>query len=285
MTSLTIVVRGGGDLASGVVLRLHRAGLRVMITELSQPLVVRRTVAFAEAVYAGAVTVEGLSGQRVDASDLQAALQRSVVLLGRGVVPVLVDPAAGVLDALRADGSRTVLVDARMMKRPPELPRNAADLFIGLGPGFTAGEDCDAVIETNRGHSLGRVIWNGMAEADTGIPEGVANKTAERVLRAPADGLLDGLVEIGQHVEPGQALARVSGVETMAAFAGVVRGMARSGLPVTRGVKIGDVDPRDDPRYCFLVSDKSLAVGGGVLEALLARAALRPHLWNGSSCA
>jgi len=255
MTSLTIVVRGGGDLASGVVLRLHRAGLRVMITELSQPLVVRRTVAFAEAVYAGAVTVEGLSGQRVDASDLQAALQRSVVLLGRGVVPVLVDPAAGVLDALRADGSRTVLVDARMMKRPPELPRNAADLFIGLGPGFTAGEDCDAVIETNRGHSLGRVIWNGMAEADTGIPEGVANKTAERVLRAPADGLLDGLVEIGQHVEPGQALARVSGVETMAAFAGVVRGMARSGLPVTRGVKSGDVDPRADPRYCVRGSD------------------------------
>jgi xanthine dehydrogenase accessory factor len=282
MTSLWIVVRGGGDLASGVALRLHRAGLRLLITELAQPLVVRRRVAFAEAIYEQDVTVEGLAARRVEAGAPDVALARAADLLHAGTLPVLVDPDARVLAALRAARAPIVLVDARMMKRPPELGRGAADLVIGLGPGFTAGLDCDAVIETNRGHCLGRVIWNGAAEADTGLPEGVANKTAERVLRAPVDGILEALVEIGQHVESGQPVAHVNGAAVSAVFPGVVRGLARSGLSVTQGVKIGDIDPRDDPRYCFLVSDKSLAVGGGVLEALLAQPDLRPCLWNGA---
>jgi xanthine dehydrogenase accessory factor len=277
-----IVVRGGGDLASGVALRLHRAGLRVLITELAEPLVVRRRVAFAEAVFEQEVRVEDISGRRIEAAPGDAALQEAARLNTRSVIPVLIDPQADILQALRRAGPPSVLVDARMIKRPPELGRDAAHLVIGLGPGFTAGADCHAVIETNRGHSMGRVIWQGSAEADTGVPEGVADKTFERVLRAPAQGRLAPVAEIGQHVESGQVVMRVGDAEVRAAFPGVVRGLVRRGLEVARGVKIGDIDPRDDPRYCYMVSDKSLAVGGGVLEALLSRPELRPHLWNGA---
>lgn len=282
--SLWIIVRGGGDLASGVALRLHRAGLHVMITELPQPLVVRRAVAFADAIYEREITVEGVVARLAPTAAPKNALAAALELHRQGIIPVLVDPNADALEALRSTGTPTVLVDARMLKRPPDLGKGAADLVIGLGPGFTAGVDCDAVIETNRGHSLGRVIWSGPAEADTGVPEGVANKTSERVLRAPRAGVLESLAEIGQHVAAGQIVARVGGADVLAIFPGVVRGLARSGLHVGRGDKIGDIDPRDNPCYCRLVSDKALAVGGGVLEALLARPGLRPFLWDEDDC-
>lgn len=278
-----VVVRGGGDLASGVILRLSRAGLPVLVTELPEPLVVRRLVAFAEAVFAARTTVEDQPASR--AEDLNHAL----ALLSQGVIPVLVDPQAAVLGELRrragrgAGGSafsRLVLVDARMTKRPPDLGREAADLVIGLGPGFTAGDNCDAVVETNRGHRLGRVIWEGSAELDTGIPEQVDRRGGERVLRAPVGGFLSSQVAIGEHVEAGQLLAEVGGQEVRAPFAGVVRGLLHPQARVQAGLKIGDIDPRDDPSSARLVSDKSLAVGGGVLEAILSRAEIRRQLWE-----
>jgi xanthine dehydrogenase accessory factor len=173
-----ILVRGGGDLASGVIYRLYRAGITAIVTELPQPLVVRRLVSFAEAVYRGEFEVEGVPARRVE-TPLQA-----LSLVSAGVVPVLVDPPA----ACRAEISPLVLIDGRLTKNPPELGMDAAQLVIGLGPGFVAGANCHAVIETNRGHMLGRVIWNGSAQADTGIPEAVARHQAERVLRAPASG-------------------------------------------------------------------------------------------------
>lgn len=259
------LVRGGGDLASGVALRLQRAGCRVAITELPQPLVVRRYVSFAEAVFRGRFTVEGVVAQR--AADVEEA--RAV--MARGEIAVLIDPDAACRHALQP----TIIVDARMLKRAPDLGLDAAPLVIGLGPGFVAGENCHAVVETMRGHTLGRVFWSGAAEPDSGLPEAVAARQADRVLRAPADGVLRNRVDIGAHLAAGELIATVGEAEVRAPFKGVLRGLLHDGLPVTRRLKIGDLDPRDDERYCTLVSDKSLAVGGAVLEALLSKAEIR----------
>lgn len=267
---MIVLLRGGGDLASGVALRLFRSGLQPVITEISQPLAVRRFVSFAEAVYRGEFSVEGVTAR------LASAPEEVLPILNSGCLPVLVDPQAEARRVLKP----AVLVDARMTKRSPEIGREAASLVIGLGPGFSAGENCHAVIETNRGHSLGRVIWQGPAEADTGLPEAVERRQGERVLRSPADGVLEARAEIGQILEPGEEIARVNGTPILAPFRGVLRGLLHPGLPVTAGLKVGDLDPRGDPRYCTLVSDKALAVGGGVLEAILSRPELRPFLWT-----
>ena len=263
-----ILIRGGGDLASGVALRLLRAGLRVVITELAQPLAVRRTVAFAEAVYAGSVTIEGVTGVAIkDPSDTF----RIINVLSKQQIPVLVDPNCTSAQLLHA----AVIVDGRMTKSPPAPIGYVPQLYLGLGPAFIAGQNCQAAVETRRSHTLGRVYWQGGPEADTGKPEG----DPQRVLRAPADGEVVAHAEIGQHLQAGQPIAEVAGQVISAPFPGILRGLVHPGLNVTRGLKIGDIDPRDDPRLCQFVSDKSLAVGGGVLEAILSKPELRPVLW------
>lgn len=270
-------LRGGGDLASGVAVRLYRAGLQVLIVELPQPLVVRRTVAFAEAVYRGEWSVEGILSRH--ASNLADALQ----VLESGAIPVLVDPLAQCLPLLRAHLGVTaplVLVDARMTKNPHDVSLDAVDLVIGLGPGFSAGVNCHAVVETMRGHRLGRVFWQGAPEPDTGVPEGMGGYQVERVLRSPAAGIFHSRAEIGDLVNVGQVLAEVSGYPILAPFAGVLRGLIHGGVQVQAGWKVGDVDPRGDPSFCRLVSDKALSIGGAVLEAILSRPALRPFLWD-----
>lgn len=256
---LRVLVRGGGDLASGVVLRMQRAGWNVLVTELAEPRVVRRSVSFAQAIYTGEVMVEEITARRVQ------TLQEVEDALAGGVVPVFVDPSA----EIRHKFCPQVLVDARMRKLPSELGRQASLLVIGLGPGFVAGIDCDAVVETNRGPFLGRVYWQGKAQPDTGIPERVGSFEGERVLRSPQDGIFDPLAEIGQLVCREDGVARVNGELIVAPFDGVVRGLIQGGLHVRRGEKLGDVDPRGDPRVCWLVSDKALAVAGGVIEAVL----------------
>ncbi len=265
-----ILVRGGGDLASGAVLRLVRAGLRVAVVEIVQPLAVRRTVSFATAVFTGKIQVEEIHAKRVK------SVQEVLDLLGSGAVPVLVDPDLESLPAINP----LVLVDGRMLKRPPETGKDIARLVIGLGPGFAAGENCHAVVETRRGPVLGRVVWSGPAEADTGLPDPVGEHTADRVLRAPEDGLLSAQAVIGEILEPGNLIAKVGRKVLRAPFKGILRGILQSGLQVTRGQKIGDLDPRCDPRLVEFVSDKALAVGGGVLEAVLARAEIRRALWD-----
>ncbi len=264
-----ILVRGGGDLATGVAIRLIRSGLRVVITEIPQPLAVRRTVSFAEAVYAGEITIESLTARRVpDPSDSL----RILTILGKQQIPVLVDPDCTSAKSLHP----AVIVDGRMTKRPPEPIGYSPVLYIGLGPGFVAGENCQAAIETRRGPTLSRVYWRGGPDPDTGAPEG----DPARVLRAPCDGVLAAHVEIGEHVEEGQLIAMISDQSSVISpFKGILRGLIHPGLTVTRGMKIGDVDPRDDPRLCQMVSDKALAVGGGVLEAILARPEVRAQLW------
>lgn len=270
--TLRILVRGGGDLASGAVMRLHRAGWQVLVTELAQPLAVRRYVSFAQAVYAGELRIEEITARRVDSpAEVEAAL-------AQGVVPVAVDPDL----VLGATFAPQVILDGRMRKKPPETRPGAPGslpLVIGLGPGFEAGIDCHAVVETNRGPFLGRVIWQGAAQEDTGVPEQVGSFRGERVLRAPVSGLLEAAVDIGSLLKEGDLIASVGGRPLRAPFDGVLRGLLMGGLRVTRGDKIGDIDPRSDPRLCWLVSDKALAVGGGVVEAILAWTALRPFLW------
>jgi xanthine dehydrogenase accessory factor len=163
-----------------------------------------------------------------------------------------------------------------MIKRPPGYSQDSADFIVGLGPGFTAGRDCHAVIETQRGHLMGRVIWEGSPQPDTSVPEG----NPDRVLRAPADGIYSPEVQIGAHLEAGEQIATIDGISLDAPLSGVLRGSLYPGLPVQRGMKVGDIDPRDDPRTCYLVSDKALAVGGGVLEALLSREDFRSLWWD-----
>ena len=263
------LIRGGGDLASGVAIRLHRVGLKVVMMEIPRPLAVRRLVSFSEAVYAGQFTIEEVT------SVLVTEVENIFEQFERGNLPIIVDPEAG----LRTEINPDVLIDGRMTKNWSEMSIRDASLVIGLGPGFRAGGNCHAVIETNRGHHLGRVIWQGTAEADTGIPDPVLGKNNQRVLRAPAEGILMTSLEIGTLVERGQLIAEVAGKEVLAPFSGVIRGLLRPGMPVRAGLKIGDVDPRGDPSYCSLVSDKSLAVGGGVLEAIFSRADLRSLAW------
>ncbi len=274
-----ILIRGGGDLATGVAIRLIRSGLRVVVTELAQPLAVRRTVSFAEAVYSGEISLEGVTARRVD--DPGDSL-RILGILGKQQVPVLVDPGCTSAKLLHP----AVIVDGRMTKRPPEAIGYSPLMYIGLGPGFEAGVNCQAVIETRRGPTLGRVFWRGGPDPNTGQPEG----DPARVLRASCDGLLMAHANIGDHVEEGQVIAEVDGgpqtVDRLpptiihSALTGVLRGLIHPGIPVTKGMKIGDIDPRDDPRLCQMVSDKALSIGGGVLEAILSKPEVRGQLWT-----
>jgi xanthine dehydrogenase accessory factor len=257
--------------------------LEVVITELAQPLAVRRTVSFAEAVYEGHHTVEGVTARRVEQDQQLAAIEA-------GEIPILIDPDADILLSFHF----LVVIDGRLSKQTPApLPIEPA-LHIGLGPGFHAGRDCHAVIETRRGHTLGRVYWSGATQPDSGVPEG----DPRRVLRAPSDGLLITRANIGDHVEAGEIIAEIlqdttdsslsshgpdilreSDMKVISPISGVVRGIIRDGIKVTKGLKIGDVDPRDDPSACFLVSDKALAIGGGVLEAILSKEEIKKKLF------
>lgn len=263
-----IVVRGGGDLASGAVYRLHRAGFPVVVTELDTPLFVRRTVSYGEAVYSGAVVVEGVTARLV--ADVQEARR----LLAVGEVPVIIDPDGETLPQLQP----VVLVDARMVKANLGTTIDDALLVIALGPGFVAGVDCHAVIETNRGHNLGRVIYQGPTEPDTGTPGKIEGYTHTRVLRAPASGHVRPYAAIGDTIECGQLIADVAGQAVIAPFTGILRGLIHERVQVWPGMKIGDLDPRARRENCYTISDKSLAVGGGVLEAVLAAPQVRPYL-------
>lgn len=253
-----VVVRGGGDLATGVVWRLTRAGMAVVVLELPAPLTVRRTVALSSAVADGRVSVEGLVGRLVASAEEASRLALDPAC---HEVPVMVSPGLPQI-------SQDVVVDARLAKRNIDTTLADAALVVGLGPGFEVGVDCHAVVETLRGSRLGRVLWSGSAAPDTGTPGVVGGRSAERVVRAPTDGTVEWDVSIGERVVEGQTLGRVGDVAIAAPFAGVVRGLLRPGTAVRSGLKIGDVDPRLDVD-CNEISDKALAVGGGVVEAIL----------------
>jgi xanthine dehydrogenase accessory factor len=258
---IRVVVKGGGDLGTGVAWRLRRCGFHVLVTEMAQPTVIRRAVAFASAVYEGTVTVEGIAARLVknDAPETISACWTA------GEVPVLVDPSGATVKRLRPDA----VVDAILAKRNLGTRITDAAAVVALGPGFTAGVDCHAVVETSRGHKLGRVLMEGSAEPDTGVPGPVSGETARRLLRAPAEGIFRTVHDIGDPVRIGEIVAYVEGVPLRSRLDGVVRGLLYNGLRVTIGMKVGDVDPRGVTSHCFTISDKAVAVAGGALEAIL----------------
>jgi len=254
-----VVIRGGGDLGTGVAYRLWRAGFPLIVLELPDPLTVRRSVALSTAVTEGSTEVEGMRG--VHAADPAEALAIAVT----GKVAVLV--AVTLPDLTRHP---EVVVDARLAKRNIDTAISQAPLVVALGPGFTAGVDCDAVVETQRGHRLGRVIWQGSAEPNSGVPGRLGEATSERLIRASGTGVVSWEASIGDTVEKGRPLGRVGDHPVAAPTSGVVRGLIAPGLTADPGLKLGDIDPRGDTAACFTISDKSLSVGGGVLEAALA---------------
>lgn len=258
--NLKVVVRGAGEMATGVAHRLARSGFRVCLTDIAMPTAIRREVCFCEAIYEGLKEIEGLTAKRA-ASPAEVDLCWS-----EGLLPVLVDEKGETIRNLRPD----VVVDAIMAKRNLGTKKGDARLVIGLGPGFRAGEDVHAVIETNRGHNLGRVIISGEAEQNTGLPGKIEGYGAERVLRAPCRGTFRACLRIGDMVKAGDAVGNVNGAPVESKISGVLRGILRDGLVVDRGFKLGDVDPRGDRKACFTISDKALAIAGGVLEAIMA---------------
>ena len=279
-----IVVRGAGDLATGTIHRLKKAGFRLLVLEAEHPAAIRRQVALSEAVYAGSARVEDVEAVRMDV-DLAEKKNRKELLeqemeriWKKDGVPVLVDPAGLSIAALRP----AVVVDAILAKKNLGTTKEMAPLVIALGPGFTAGEDVDVVIETKRGHNLGRVIREGSAYPNTGIPGIIGGYGAERVIHAPAEGILKNKSKIGDIVEKGQVIAVIEAsdkenekaadikkTEVTATIDGLLRGLIRDNYPVTKGFKIADIDPRkEELANCFTISDKARCIAGSVLEVI-----------------
>jgi xanthine dehydrogenase accessory factor len=281
------LIRGGGDLGTGVALRLHRAGWRVIITELLQPLVIRRTVAFASAIYDGSIEVEGAIGLRIHADQIE---REAEACWAADQISVVVDPDRTAAAQLRP----IALIDAIMAKRHTGTRIGDAPIVVALGPGFTAGVDCHAVLETQRGHHLGRVYYRGMAQPDSGTPGTVGGQAAQRVVRAPVDGIFYAQRQIGDRLKAGDVIGRVItvdvsltdsaawrlavidrdasqplGIVVKTKIDGVLRGILHDGLKVATHTKIADIDPRNEVDNCFTVSDKSWAVGGAALEAVM----------------
>lgn len=259
LSEIIVCVKGGGDIASGVVWRLHQCGFRVFITEIDQPMAVRRKVAFCEAIYDGNAVVEGIEASRISRADDVDEIWE------QGKIPILVDPNCEVKSVLKPD----VIIDAILAKKNIGTTMNDAPLVIALGPGFKTGEDAHFVVETNRGHNLGHLLLSGSAEPNTGTPGPVQGITAERVLRAPADGPWENIMDIGDMVRKGDLIGSVTEIPVKAQIDGVLRGIIRPGVNVKTGLKIGDIDPRGRKDYCDTISEKALAIGGGVLEGIL----------------
>jgi xanthine dehydrogenase accessory factor len=261
LANLVVLIRGGGEVASGVAHKLARAHFRVCMTETSQPLAVSRGVAFCEAVYDGGKGVEGITAQRIESPSQIEKVWRQKKL------PIIVDPDALVKDRLKP----TVLVDALMAKQNLGTKINDAPLVIGLGPGFEAGKDVHMIIETNNSERLGRVITDGRAEENTGIPVAIGGLTEERVWHSPSDGQFTTDKDIGDMVKAGDIVASVAGHPLKANIGGVVRALLRDGTVVGKGVKLGEIDPSGDREACYTIRPRVRAIAGGVLEAILTR--------------
>jgi xanthine dehydrogenase accessory factor len=249
-------------MATGTAVRLYRSGFRkLLMTEIEHPLAVRRLVSFCESVYDGACQVEGVAAAKIDKpSDASRVWEN-------GDIPVVVDPQNAAKDIIKPD----ILIDATLAKRNLGTSILDASLVVALGPGFVAGEDVHWVVETNRGHNLGRLILEGAADPDTGVPGDIGGETIHRVIRAPTEGMFEPSLDIGAIVEKGQSVGHVGGSQVKAGLAGIVRGLIRPRSHVTQGLKIGDIDPRGNLTYCSTVSEKARAIAGTVLEAILMR--------------
>ena len=256
---MKIIIRGGGDLGSGVALRLHHIGWEILICETESPSCLRRSVSFANAIFENETKVEDVFAIKSDLSE------NIYEILKKKSIPVLIDPEMKVVSYFQPD----VIIDARMLKKFVSYDLDQKYMIIGLGPGFSAGINCHAVIETNRGHFLGRAIWSGSPQKDTGSPGRIQGKDIERVLRSPSDGVIVSKAKIGEIFKKGDIIGFVDSDPITAPFDGCLRGLMHNGLQVQTGLKIGDLDSRMDPLLTSFVSEKALAIAGGVLEAIL----------------
>lgn len=272
-----VIVRGGGDLATGTIHKLHRCGFHVIVLEVANPSAIRRYVAFSESVYEGRMTLEGVTCQYAGpvSGQLKEALEEKInQIFNRGEIPLFADPEGLLISILKP----WAVVDAIIAKKNLGTTKDMAPVTVALGPGFTAGEDVDVVIETKRGHNLGRLIYEGAAFPNSGIPGIIAGYGKERVNHAPAAGILYGRHQISDYVEKDETIALIrtetgEEVPVKAQLSGILRGLIRDEYPVTKGFKIADVDPRESEKAnCFTISDKARCIAGGVLEALL-------HAW------
>lgn len=256
---MLVVIKGAGDLASGIAHRLKKSGLDIVMTEINKPTTVRRTVAFSQAVFDNEVSIEGIKGVKVNNID------EVYKVIQEGNIPVIIDEKAEIIKLLKPQ----VVVDAIIAKKNIGTSIEDAPIVIGVGPGFEAGVDCNLVVETKRGHYLGKVIENGSAIPNTGIPGDIGGYTKERIIRASNNGIIEPIVSIGDFVNKGQVVAYINGVEVLAEIDGIVRGMLQKGIEVFKGMKSGDIDPRCERNHCFTISDKARSIGGGVLEAIM----------------
>ncbi len=256
---MLVLIKGAGDLASGVALRLHRSGFDVVMTDIANPTSIRRTVCFSEAIRLGEAMVEDVKAKKANSA------KEVFEIIKTGKIPVIADENCECRKELKPD----VMVDAIIAKRNINTTINDAPIVVALGPGFTAGVDCHAVIETQRGHNLGRVILSGSAAPNTGIPGIIGGVGADRVLRAPCEGIFEPINKIGDIVCAGDTVATVNGEPMKTKIDGVLRGILPQGVSVFGGMKSGDVDPRGNVQNCYTVSDKASAIAGGTLEAIL----------------
>lgn len=254
-----ILIRGAGDIASGIAVRLYRCGFTLAMTDLQKPTSIRRTVCFSEAIIHGACTVEGITAERA------SSIEDAKTIWQRGHIPVFADDEGTVLALLKPNA----VVDARLAKVNLDTSLTDAPIVLAVGPGFTAGKDCHAVVETQRGHYLGRAIYEGAAAPNTGVPGNIGGYTVERIFRAPKAGTFHPIRAIGDQVQADEIVAYVDDEPVRCQIGGTLRGILPEGTLVHQGMKSGDVDPRCKPDHCLCASDKALSVGGGVLEALL----------------
>lgn len=260
MRNDVVIIRGGGDIATGVIQKLYRSGCKVLVLEVNKPLAIRRNVALSDAIYDGKSVVE----------DVKAVLTESIKEVNdawdSGAVPIIVDPQGDYIDIVKP----TIVVDAILAKKNLGTNQLMAPITIALGPGFNAGKDVDVVVETMRGHNLGRLIFSGYAHKNTGVPGDIGGYTLERVIHSPKAGVISNKKVIGDVVHPGETIAVVDNEEVKTKISGILRGIIRDGLIVTKGLKIADVDPRlTEIDNCHTISDKARNIGGAVLEAIL----------------
>lgn len=265
---MVVVIKGAGDIASGIATRLYRSGFQIIMTDIENPTSIRNTVCFSQAIVNGETEIENIKA--VKAENFDEALS----IINSGDIAVTVDERAEIVKEIKP----SVVVDAILAKKNLSTSINDSDLVIAVGPGFTAKVDCDVVIETMRGHNMGRVIYEGTALENTGVPGLVGGKSGERIIRATKDGKFIPVKKIGDMVKEGEIVAYVDEEPVLAYTSGVVRGMLNEGIKVYKGMKSGDVDPRGNIDYCYTCSDKALAIGGGVLEAILAFQ--KENLWK-----
>lgn len=256
---MIVLIKGAGDLATGIAYRLKKSGFDIVMTEIDNPTTVRRTVAFSQAIFDNEIEIEGIKGIKVNnINEIHKEIKK-------GNIPIIIDKEANIIKKLKPK----VVVDAIIAKKNLRTSINDAPIVIGVGPGFEAKKDCHLVIETKRGHYLGKVIEEGSAIPNTGIPGNIGGYTKERIIRASSNGKIRPVVKIGDYVKKGEVIAYIDGVEVIAEIDGIVRGMLQEGIEVFKGMKSGDIDPRCEKDHCFTISDKARSIGGGVLEAIM----------------